>query len=105
MTLGSLSSTVLIAHTALSCQATLLQYGACHFCSCLSTCCPTFGLRHMSCVCGECLIITASFILSALQAYPGRASMSPLLDVLITLLQWGADGWNKVLQQREGVYR
>ena len=31
--------------------------------------------------------------------------MSPLLDVLITLLQWGADGWSKVLQQREEVYR
>lgn len=31
--------------------------------------------------------------------------MSPLLDVLITLLQWGADGWSNVLQQREEVYR
>ena len=31
--------------------------------------------------------------------------MSPLLDVLITLLQWGADGWQQVLRQREEVYR
>ena len=31
--------------------------------------------------------------------------MSPLLDVLITLLHWGAKGWQRVLQQRENVYR
>ena len=31
--------------------------------------------------------------------------MSPLLDVLITLLHWGAQGWQRVLQQREDVYR
>ena len=31
--------------------------------------------------------------------------MSPLLDVLITLLHWGAEGWQRVLQQREDVYR
>ena len=31
--------------------------------------------------------------------------MSPLLDVLITLLHWGSKGWQRVLQQREDVYR
>lgn len=36
--------------------------------------------------------------------YPGRASMSPLLDLLITLLHWGAAGWRSVLQQREELY-
>ncbi|CAL8466820.1 g6356 [Coccomyxa elongata] len=39
------------------------------------------------------------------KAYPGRASMTPLLDVLITLLQWGVSGWRNVLEQREAVYR
>jgi O-phospho-L-seryl-tRNASec:L-selenocysteinyl-tRNA synthase len=36
--------------------------------------------------------------------YPGRACMSPLLDLLITLLHWGAAGWRQVLQQREELY-
>ena len=36
--------------------------------------------------------------------YPGRASMAPLLDLLITLLHWGAAGWQQVLQQREELY-
>ena len=36
--------------------------------------------------------------------YPGRACMSPLLDLLITLLHWGADGWQRVLTQREALF-
>lgn len=36
--------------------------------------------------------------------YPGRASMAPLLDLLITLLHWGAEGWRRVLQEREELY-
>ncbi|GAB4820637.1 hypothetical protein N2152v2_007683 [Parachlorella kessleri] len=36
--------------------------------------------------------------------YPGRASVAPLLDLLITLLHWGASGWQQVLQQREELY-
>ena len=35
------------------------------------------------------------------ESYPGRASMAPSLDLLITLLHWGAAGWSKVLQERE----
>ena len=31
-------------------------------------------------------------------AYPGRASNSPMLDLLITLLHLGASGWTKMLQ-------
>lgn len=31
--------------------------------------------------------------------------MAPLLDVLITLLQWGESGWRTVLQQREALFR
>jgi len=33
--------------------------------------------------------------------YPGRASMSPLLDVFITLLSLGAAGWRGLLQRRK----
>lgn len=33
--------------------------------------------------------------------YPGRASMSPLLDLFITLLSLGASGWTGLLQERK----
>jgi O-phospho-L-seryl-tRNASec:L-selenocysteinyl-tRNA synthase len=33
--------------------------------------------------------------------YPGRASMSPVLDVFVTLLSMGVRGWRALLQQRE----
>jgi len=36
--------------------------------------------------------------------YPGRAALSPLLDVLITLLQWGTRGWRDKLEDRERLY-
>ncbi|PRW56294.1 O-phosphoseryl-tRNA(Sec) selenium transferase [Chlorella sorokiniana] len=36
--------------------------------------------------------------------YPGRAAVAPLLDLLITLLHWGASGWRAVLAQREALY-
>lgn len=35
--------------------------------------------------------------------YPGRASMSPSLDVLMTLLHLGASGWEDVLKKRKSV--
>ena len=38
------------------------------------------------------------------ETYPGRASLSPLLDLLITLLHWGQNGWQRVLQEREDLY-
>lgn len=38
------------------------------------------------------------------QAYPGRAAMTPLLDLLTTLLYWGRAGWQDKLQQRERLY-
>lgn len=41
-----------------------------------------------------------SFVDRVNAAYPGRASGSPMLDLLITLLHWGATGWTKVLQAR-----
>mmetsp|Transcript_49081 Transcript_49081/g.110397 ORF Transcript_49081/g.110397 Transcript_49081/m.110397 type:complete len:516 (+) Transcript_49081:80-1627(+) len=33
--------------------------------------------------------------------YPGRASMSPVLDLFMTLLSLGASGWKGLLQQRK----
>ncbi len=37
-------------------------------------------------------------------AYPGRACMAPLLDLLMTLLYLGADGWRAALCSREEAY-
>lgn len=36
--------------------------------------------------------------------YPGRACMSPLLDLLITMLHWGAQGWRQALAARERLF-
>lgn len=33
--------------------------------------------------------------------YPGRASMSPILDLFMTLLSLGASGWKRLLQERK----
>lgn len=38
------------------------------------------------------------------KSYPGRASISPVLDLLITLLAMGAEGWKHELARREDVY-
>ncbi len=46
----------------------------------------------------------SSLIEAVNKTYPGRASLSPLLDVLITLLHWGQTGWQTVLQDREDLY-
>jgi len=35
--------------------------------------------------------------------YPGRASISPTLDVLMTLLHWGKSGWVEELDKREAT--
>nr|XP_015200776.1 PREDICTED: O-phosphoseryl-tRNA(Sec) selenium transferase isoform X1 [Lepisosteus oculatus]XP_015200777.1 PREDICTED: O-phosphoseryl-tRNA(Sec) selenium transferase isoform X1 [Lepisosteus oculatus]XP_015200778.1 PREDICTED: O-phosphoseryl-tRNA(Sec) selenium transferase isoform X1 [Lepisosteus oculatus]XP_015200779.1 PREDICTED: O-phosphoseryl-tRNA(Sec) selenium transferase isoform X1 [Lepisosteus oculatus]XP_015200780.1 PREDICTED: O-phosphoseryl-tRNA(Sec) selenium transferase isoform X1 [Lepisos len=42
-----------------------------------------------------------SFIQDISRMYPGRASASPSLDVLITLLTLGANGYRKLLKQRK----
>ena len=44
----------------------------------------------------------AAFVEGVNAAYPGRASAGPMLDLLITLLHWGASGWRKVLQVKLG---
>ena len=35
--------------------------------------------------------------------YPGRASVAPILDLFITLLHLGADGWTRMLAEREAL--
>ncbi|XP_026124098.1 O-phosphoseryl-tRNA(Sec) selenium transferase-like isoform X1 [Carassius auratus] len=46
----------------------------------------------------------ASFITEIIKMYPGRASASPSLDVLITLLTLGANGYKKLLSERKELY-
>ncbi|KAF7664788.1 hypothetical protein LDENG_00165790 [Lucifuga dentata] len=45
-----------------------------------------------------------SFIQEISKMYPGRASASPSLDVLITLLTLGANGYKKLLSDRKEIY-
>lgn len=42
-----------------------------------------------------------NFINKVSELYPGRASMSPILDLFITLLSLGAQGWKRLLQERK----
>lgn len=39
-----------------------------------------------------------SLVQNISKAYPGRASVSAHLDILITLLHWGTRGWSKVFK-------
>lgn len=44
-------------------------------------------------------------LLRALKStYPGRASVSPILDLFCTLLHLGADGWSALLSQRTAIF-
>uniref|UniRef100_A0A3B5AA50 O-phosphoseryl-tRNA(Sec) selenium transferase n=1 Tax=Stegastes partitus TaxID=144197 RepID=A0A3B5AA50_9TELE len=45
-----------------------------------------------------------SFVQEISRMYPGRASASPSLDVLITLLTLGASGYKKYLSERKEIY-
>lgn len=45
-----------------------------------------------------------SFVKEISRMYPGRASASPSLDVLITLLTLGAAGYRKLLSERKEIY-
>ncbi|KAG7273852.1 hypothetical protein CRUP_014545 [Coryphaenoides rupestris] len=45
-----------------------------------------------------------TFIQEISQMYPGRASASPSLDVLITLLTLGANGYKRLLAERKEMY-
>mmetsp|Transcript_107314 Transcript_107314/g.308790 ORF Transcript_107314/g.308790 Transcript_107314/m.308790 type:complete len:523 (-) Transcript_107314:176-1744(-) len=44
---------------------------------------------------------SAALVDKVSELYPGRASMSPLLDLFITLLSMGASGWKKLLEERK----
>lgn len=46
----------------------------------------------------------ASFIEAVNAAYPGRASASPMLDLLMTLLFWGREGWRRTLDVSNALY-
>ena len=35
--------------------------------------------------------------------YPGRASVSPILDLFCTLVHLGVDGWTKLLADRQAL--
>jgi O-phospho-L-seryl-tRNASec:L-selenocysteinyl-tRNA synthase len=42
-----------------------------------------------------------TFIKEVSKLYPGRGSINPILDVFITLLSMGANGWKKILKERK----
>eukprot|EP00002_Diphylleia_rotans_P036295 TRINITY_DN7982_c0_g1_i2.p1 TRINITY_DN7982_c0_g1~~TRINITY_DN7982_c0_g1_i2.p1 ORF type:complete len:239 (+),score=31.80 TRINITY_DN7982_c0_g1_i2:250-966(+) len=42
---------------------------------------------------------------SVSKLYPGRASMSPILDLFITLLSMGASGFRRLLKEREEYFQ
>lgn len=46
----------------------------------------------------------ADFIDHLSQCYPGRASVAPLLDLFMTLLSLGQDGWRCLLRQRKECF-
>ncbi|XP_061921948.1 O-phosphoseryl-tRNA(Sec) selenium transferase [Entelurus aequoreus] len=46
-----------------------------------------------------------SFVQEISKTYPGRASASPSLDLLITLLTLGASGYKKLLSDRKEMYK
>ncbi|KOO35236.1 o-phosphoseryl-tRNA selenium transferase, partial [Chrysochromulina tobinii] len=43
----------------------------------------------------------AALIAKVSATYPGRASIAPILDLFITLLHLGADGWASLLERRQ----
>ena len=45
------------------------------------------------------------FINAIAQNYPGRASMSPILDVFITLLSMGSGTWKALLKTRKELFK
>lgn len=53
-----------------------------------------------SIVCG----LAADVTKSVSQAYPGRASITPVVDVLVTLLEMGTSGWEKLVIHRVEMF-
>ncbi|KAF4733837.1 hypothetical protein FOZ63_013512 [Perkinsus olseni] len=55
---------------------------------------------------GGSIVIGRSDLVSAVGAgYPGRASMSPILDLFITLLSLGKSGWMAMLKKRRDMFK
>ena len=46
---------------------------------------------------------SSSFIDAVSSMYPGRASMTPILDLFITLLSMGVSGYRRLLQERQDL--
>ena len=53
---------------------------------------------------GAVIVAEASFLERISKTYPGRASIIPVMDVLITLLGMGREGWKRSLDEREALY-
>ena len=49
-------------------------------------------------------VFSCSQVSAVNKAYPGRACAAPLVDLLMTLLHLGADGWRAALRAREDVF-
>ena len=52
-------------------------------------------------LCLSWLYYGSLYLLQVSATYPGRASVSPILDLFCTLLHLGADGWAKLLADRQ----
>ena len=53
---------------------------------------------------GAAIVAHSDFLVKISKTYPGRASITPVLDVLITLLGMGREGWKRCLHEREELY-
>ena len=53
---------------------------------------------------GAVVAAAPEFLRAVSRTYPGRASIAPVVDVLITLLELGRDGWVRCLDDRERLY-
>ena len=53
---------------------------------------------------GAVVAARPEFLRSVSRAYPGRASIAPSVDLLVTLLELGREGWRRCLDDRERLY-
>ena len=49
-------------------------------------------------------LINVDFLHKISKTYPGRASSSPIIDSLITLLHLGKSGYNELITKRDNLY-
>ena len=72
-------------------------------CVCVCVCVRALFARCISCSVGGAIVASPSkaFVDEFSKLYPGRASMSPVLDVFITLLSLGRQGLKALRQRRK----